>query len=159
MKVRTGFVSNSSSSSFCVFGIHFSKDREDVLTQALTGIDPNEVKTVPGCSCDISRDIMRDTGMNFCPKCGSELFVEETYEPDSLQDELYKAAQKHGLYCGYWEPDSDAPYGWYIGLELGGRTEITGEAQLEEMKNSMEKMRELFGKDARIKIYSGTQGG
>jgi len=159
MKIRHGFVSNSSSSSFCVFGIHFSKDRECVLIENLLGIDPNAIVITQGCDCDIDRDALKKKRFKFCPSCGSELFIEQQHEFEELGEDLYKAASKLGFYCQYWQPESDAPYGWYIGYDCINKKKIEGEAQLEEMKKAMDKLREIFGKDEKIIMYSGSCSG
>lgn len=81
MKIRDGFVSNSSSSSFCVYGI--SVDINDLVTRFLgeTFVDGER----PGCEHNFDRD-----KLNYCPECDEEAYVEieswETY--DALAEKI-----------------------------------------------------------------------
>ena len=82
MKTRQGFVSNSSSSSFCIIGVERSWANRLAVAEGKNyeGEEP-KIKVVPGCECNVNR-------ANYCPECGSPkcktVEVEPAKEPDYL---------------------------------------------------------------------------
>lgn len=64
MKIRSGFVSNSSSSSFCIIGVTSQWAERLAKAEGKNYSQERETKLVPGCKCNTKRD-------EFCPKCGS----------------------------------------------------------------------------------------
>jgi hypothetical protein len=59
MKIRTGFVSNSSSSSFCIFGADIDNDAYDKADAKIKYGDALQVK------CGISNEDLRLIGMSY----------------------------------------------------------------------------------------------
>ena len=96
MKIRKGFVSNSSSSSFCICGVSFEQSDEDKLKQVLSLIPiDTEQFNVQGCDCDIDRKAMVEKNWTFCPKCQSLLFKEPNKQ--DMFDQLNKECEKLDL--------------------------------------------------------------
>jgi hypothetical protein len=146
MKIRNGFVSNSSSSSFCIMGVTTSES--ELLPLYLKAMGKDASATIePGCSCDIDRDAMKEQGYSFCPKCQSKLFVE--IEPD---EELYEMCEALDLdYAS--EEYGDA----YVGISLKSGKNVEG--VIEELRKAEKKLKELFGDDADIRVHSGVTYG
>ena len=146
MKKRNGFVSNSSSSSFCIIGVTTTTSELLPLYLKATGKDASAV-TEPGCRCDIDRNAMQEQGFTFCPRCKSELFVE--VDPD---EELYEMCEALDLdYAS--EEYGDA----YVGISLKSGKNVEG--VIEELRKAEKKLKELFGDDADIRVHSGVTYG
>ena len=76
MKVRTGFVSNSSSSSFAILGVEVT-DKTRELAKKYSGIE-NEKEDwwgCPKCNKFIARMSSSAKKPQFCESCGSEMTV------------------------------------------------------------------------------------
>ena len=115
MKTRSGFVSNSSSSSFCIFGI------ETVYKQVLEILQLGPQK-IAGCKHEFNRE-----EANFCPECGKKAWIIEQPGWDDIQ----KA-------CEPWEfwqlPETD----WcYVGTHIDDST-IEGLVALQETTKGLE---------------------
>jgi hypothetical protein len=79
MKIRTGFVSNSSSSSFAIIGTQLTNT-------IIEGIEKNNRKEgipefIPGC------DHRVEDGFKFCPECGAKVMAPnpEYYESNEIE--------------------------------------------------------------------------
>jgi hypothetical protein len=70
MKIRTAFVSNSSSSSFCLFGV-----KTDIEELQAVFKEDFACKQVAGCEHDFDR-----TDNKYCCECGKPAFIE--YKPN-----------------------------------------------------------------------------
>ena len=142
MKLRTGFVSNSSTTSFCIMGIKTSyNDLRFAFLKATGKEDIQEVE--PGCQCDIDRDRMKEQGFEFCPKCKADLFIEKgDYEdPDVM-------CKKLGL------DYHSAEYGMYVGCSCACADSV--DDLIERLREKEKILKEVFGKDVKISIHSGS---
>jgi len=103
MKIRNGFVSNSSTSSFFCFGIPL--EDTDAMLERFLG--KPKVEKTEGCSHQFDRK-----AANFCPTCGHQAWhvEEEEREIEELEEPLEKIGLD--LICGL---DGD----YYIGLNMG----------------------------------------
>ena len=144
MKKRQGFVSNSSSSSFCIMGINV--DAEDLfpIYCKVTGIDGSP-KMKRGCDCDIDR--VQPEGSKFCPQCGKRVLIEE----EQCED-IDIMCEKLGIDLSYAGDD-----GYLVGCDL--ETHRSTEDLIEELKKSEKKLKELFGDDVDISVHSGVSYG
>jgi len=97
MKIRNGFVSNSSSSSFCIIGVYFD-DAKDALDKLSIEVETKETD----CECALDCDKLRPEGANFCPSCGSKLFKETTEYDMREQLRTACAALKIGVILDEW---------------------------------------------------------
>jgi len=140
MKIRNGFVSNSSSSSFCIMGVAISES--ELLPLYLKAMGKDGSSTIkPGCRCDIDRDAMKEQGYDFCPKCRKDIFVE-------IETEIYEMCEELELDYAYGE-SSDV----YVGFSLESGTGV--ESVIKKLKDAEKKLKELFGNDVIISVHSG----
>ena len=143
MKIRKGFVSNSSSSSFCIMGIEISK--EDLIKAYYKSLGKDistETRIEPGCKCDIDRNAMKAQGFGFCPRCRCDLFVEK---------ELY---EDNAEMCEELDLDyEDAAGELYVGRNL--KTNLNVEGIINGIKATEKKLKELFNHDIEIRVHHG----
>ncbi len=144
MKIRLGFVSNSSTSSFSIFGIETSW--EELNKVLFPKFAPEPDKMVLNCSHEFDR-----TTMKFCPECGAAAFRKEYGRKKPDYEELHKKIDELGwrLY-----DETDLGNGVYIGNNLKGRGgKRAALKRLDELKEVNEKMMALFGREA--EFFSG----
>ena len=124
MKVRSGFVSNSSSTSFAIYGIYVQD--EEALMNKLLG-EPKETKT-EGCKHRFDREKFK-----FCSECGAKAWdieVEERNSYDELED-YFSEHPELELDVVQWGGGSNCGEGTYLGKDLESK-------ELNESKNKLE---------------------
>jgi|2_EtaG_2_1085320.scaffolds.fasta_scaffold00965_10 tetrahydromethanopterin S-methyltransferase subunit G len=141
MKKRNGFVSNSSSSSFCIVGVYF--DDAELALKALS-IDV-EGLVEPGCECNINREQLESEDSKFCPNCGAVLFKKLEYW--DLHEKLDEICRDKGVEL---TTDEECVY---VGKDIGNDTV---EKEVENMLDAKKKLVELFGESVSIRVHSGT---
>lgn len=99
MKFRNGFVSNSSTTSFCIFGV--ALERKTILEKL--GLK-NEKR--PGCKCTIAH---RES-CKFCPECGKPAWITNCINDEEIQD----CCNQLGF--GFLSADGE----YYIGQDING---------------------------------------
>lgn len=101
MKIRNGFISNSSSTSFCIIGVSDSLSLQSLSEAEKLNFkwddDYKKTKKARGCEHKIGR---RDV---FCKRCGKPAYVEEMVETiyDNLDYGFYEG--KVVSFFGNWE--------------------------------------------------------
>ncbi|HUX60709.1 MAG TPA: hypothetical protein VMV32_05310 [Ignavibacteriaceae bacterium] len=142
MKIRKGFVSNSSSTSFSIYGVYV-KDSGDALDR-LVG-KPKETKT-PGCKHKFDRKKVK-----FCSECGEKAWEShvEKRDIDDFEDYFNEA----GFDVRAWSGGENCNDGTYVGKDLD-------DSKFNECKNKLDILREMEGKlikifpDREINFYS-----
>jgi len=138
MKTRQGFVSNSSSTSFSVFGIHASSKEIDSLLDSVLG--PVKTTRDPGCECNINRDESK-----FCPECGKQTWITTTEERDDLCEYAREIETKLGLEVITWNGGENCSEGTYIGKSLERwPKEISTIEKLKILTTTNDKLIKLF---------------
>ena len=153
MKTRQGFVSNSSSTSFSVFGIHASSKEIDSLLDSVLG--PVKTTRDPGCECNINRDESK-----FCPECGKQTWITTTEERDDLCEYAREIETKLGLEVISWNGGENCGEGTYIGKNLRyWSKELPAIEKIEILGNVNNRLVELFP-DKKANFFSdGTYDG
>ena len=141
MKIRNGFVSNSSSTSFCVYGIYVNNEKE-LLNQLAGGFVPKKVR---GCNHPIAIETVK-----FCPECGKPSWIIEEDDRDITGD-LEAKLEEMGFDVCQWGGGDNSNEGMYFGKSLKGHINQEKDP-LEILKNIDSKLRETFPK-AEIKFY------
>ena len=132
MKVRTGFVSNSSTSSFCIFGAIFETLEE--VAELFKIESPTPTK---GCEHAFDRLVWTN-----CPDCGEAAYykpeMDEDWIDDHLPEELYLSDKRY------------AGFGLYLGCSLDGQ----GQELIDSITKTNKLIKDLTGKEACT--YRGT---
>jgi len=134
MKTRQGFVSNSSTTSFSVYGIYV--EDSDALMDKLMG--EKKVTKTKGCKHEFDREKSK-----FCPECGQPAWNITEEERDPYED-LPKCLEQFGLDATMWGGGENASEGIYVGKDLRGGTFNKSKNKLEILKTIEVKLKELF---------------
>jgi hypothetical protein len=129
MKIRTGFVSNSSSSSFCLYGIAITN------IQALFNklITPETTK-IEGCIHDFDREKCK-----FCPECGKSAWFIEEYEGDIFEDLSDYFEKNYNLDC-----ENGNQYYFEDQIFIGKNVDTSIKPTLEQLIKVREKLKKLY---------------
>ncbi|MCK9458163.1 MAG: hypothetical protein M0R80_00605 [Proteobacteria bacterium] len=131
MKIRQGFVSNSSTSSFCIFGVGFISIAD--VAKAL-GLKPQMVN---GCEHEFDR-----ASALYCPECGEHTFVKE--DEDDLANRAEEVCELHGLGFQNYTGECDTEEQVFVGNSPSGKGQVTIDRMIATNKACLE----LFGKEA-----------
>jgi hypothetical protein len=139
MKIRTGFISNSST-SFAIFGLTFNS-----LKNLAKVLDIKYSDKIEGCQCKFDRTICK-----FCPNCGSKAYVQNNIEDDDLFNKIYEKLLINDI-----EIKNCSHYGdkIYVGNIIAGDYEVkigTGSQSLNKLQITNNKLLELFGEEGKF---------
>lgn len=133
MKIRKGFVSNSSTTSFAVYGVVL--DFEEAVAKFLP--DNVTVTKVHGCKHEFDRDHLQ-----YCGECGKPSWEEKSIK--KYKDEysaIYNALEKMGLDCEYDGEGGILYVGYNVKIKKG-REKLSN--KIEYMQAVDKKLREMF---------------
>ncbi len=142
MKERHGFVSNSSSTSFCIYGVYVD-DATELLNQLVGEFVPKKIR---GCKHPIAIETVK-----FCPECGKPSWIVEEDNRDITYD-LEAKLEEMGFDVCDWCGGEHSNEGMYFGKSLKGNIN-NAKDPLEILRNIDSKLRKTFPK-AEIKFYS-----
>jgi len=158
MKIRNGFVSNSSSSSFVMLGyeVDSTKENKKWLLENIYKIDisslpKDEWEENPVC-CGKKRS------EKFCPECGEQLEKIKRVEDADIDEVFYESIyEEESEFDIRADTDNGAPrdkiligYDIASGLEDGGDGSCVIEEQIKKLEDN--KLHE----DVKIKLYWGS---
>jgi len=135
MKIRQGFVSNSSSSSFAIFGVSTSYEEIAEKLNIKTGD-----KKIKGCEHQYDRETN-----SFCSKCGLPAWeeIDEQIDYETIEDACAALDLDFGDH-------THGGFGIYVGVNING---VQGQDGLEMLRETNVKIKNLFGEEAQI--FSG----
>lgn len=137
MKVRNGFVSNSSSSSFCIFGVVVNDKILEIVKKKVKA--EAQTETEEYMVCEKCGHTPRSSP-KFCEKCGGNI-VTKTREVE-YEYEMYEMFEAVGL--AYNSDD----YTSYAGVGISG-------CDVEAIISAQKELEEIFGSEMKFKVYSG----
>ena len=135
MKIRNGFVSNSSTSSFMIYGLKLGKDmiqaliKKNIKDAEFTYTEEIE-KRKAGCKC------YHNPMSNFCTKCGKKVIIttienECSIDLDDFSDDLKKVIGI-SVQSSYFNKEIG-----YIGKIIQGNSELEDLIKTKEMLAKM----------------------
>ena len=127
MKIRQGFVSNSSSSSFCIIGVEMTKEPMEMIKDILK-INDEDI------FAKMATDDTTETIEDFCREWLQEVLEEKDVETHHINDD---GTMIVGNYVGSWEYETSS---------------YPAQAELDAAKEVVEKLG--FSADD-LKIYCG----
>ena len=153
MKIRNGFVSNSSSSSFVISGFYLPNGIEMIeVWKKLFGEDEDFPKRkhptkVRGCS-------HREMDAKFCPECGKPMWIEEDYDSeyeDEISDYIYEACDSIGI-----KYVQDENFIGYVLMRVSDSDGFSsGEVDLQEIIDKTEKLKKILGLEDQKAVIAG----
>ena len=141
MKVRSGFVSNSSTSSFCTYGV--ATDYDEIVKLFFDGKNAETtIERRNACYHSFDRE-----NQKFCAECGKQSYIEYTrgghYDTDDMEKAIYEKCGTSLSVETYDEEESTSGDVYYVGSSrMDG-----GEAGLKDMLAVNAKLKELFGRE------------
>lgn len=154
MKIRNGFVSNSSSSSFTCFGMPLNdSDKVDIFKKIIKYANKGEKKE-KNCNHKFNREKSK-----FCPSCGKASWnIINLDEEFCISDyESNKALKKMGLEIIEGWLDNGEEGVEFLGVDLEDNP-MGGQEKLEMINKVNGALSELFPENKNdIDFYSGTQ--
>lgn len=143
MKARTGtgFVSNSSTSSFCVVGFKLNKKLKKLLKDKASLENEEYEQEYWGCSkCDSEIAYSKP---EYCSKCGGKMETKIRMVTDELS--FYDVCETLGL-----SYHSETDHGEVVGLNAENKT-------IAQLTKVQEKINDILGIKVDCKIYSGEE--
>ena len=151
MKIRQGFVSNSSSSSFCIIGV-----QDENLIRSLAKKEnknfydfQDEVKTIPQRGCSHV-----ETSFKFCPECGKKTWIDVEIADDREYDDLNYGYCKGNIVDFYGSDGIE-----YAGIEIEQMLETKNLSEIKKyFIDLISKKFELNIPIKKVKFYYGEVG-
>ena len=158
MKIRLGFVSNSSTSSFHVFGI--AVEKFETLIEAFFK-DKNIITKHSKPNCD---HIFDREKCQFCPTCGKPSWATWTTSKYDEQNIAQECKKKGWNYISEaYDGDFNDPgefLGAVIGLNLAGKggKRAALKHRVKELEDTEKELKNLFGDNIHTDFLHGTYG-
>jgi hypothetical protein len=130
MKIRIGFISNSSTTSFVVFGVSFKNLIEIAKIIKIEYLEE-------GCKCEFDRITCK-----FCPHCGTKAYIQNKH----LYDNISQFLLNNNL-----DIENFNAQGVYVGkVVVGENNKESGVKLLGTLNNTNNKLLELFDAEGRF---------
>ena len=134
MKTRMGFVSNSSTTSFCIYGVEVNCDKKTF--EKVTKKEKEVIPPEPGCEHEFDRSKSK-----FCPECGEQAWLEVEDDDDYCYEDFEEYFSDMGLDCDYG-------YGEGATILIGRniKDEEDKNITLEKLMEVRDKLKKIFPK-------------
>lgn len=141
MKARAGFVSNSSTSSFCVFGFSLNNKINKIMKDKAKAKEEEYEEEYWACSeCGYEPQTEKP---EFCKRCGGKMETKTRTVTEEL--DFYDICENLGLV--FYDGDS----GTVVGLDAEGKS-------VAQLTKAQEKINKILGINIDCKIRSGEYG-